>query len=329
MSADGFVVLNSDLEVIPGDGAEACRHRIDAIVGRVDEDYIHLGRELYVAFHKRYYIDWQFGSFDDAVAALWGISRERADRVRRVWTKFVKELNIGSAELAQIRYARAYKLLGVIDADNKDELLQRARSMSWASFNEHVDLLRGNSRAIEALKVSALSVEERESENSSISGRQPAQSQDESGPAAPEPERPTRMTFNLYPSQLEVLRAALAEVEREKAKAVVAPNEALAHIATEFLAQRMSKSDEPNANIRYYLRMFERHFGGKFVWFTNADAVRVVSEAIDRHPEYFSEGMTRDQDQEDRNDEHARNDQDDDSRSRSRARSGPDAADRG
>lgn len=306
--SDEFIVLNDDLAVIPGDGADACRARIHAIMGRINEDYLHLGRELYMAFHRRYYMDWGYGSFDEAVSDVFGISRERADRVRRVWTRFVKDLGIDASELMGVKYARAYKLLGVIDGDNKSDLLHRARSMaSWHAFSEHVDLLRGNERAIEAVKLSALKVEEREAENTSISGRQapPSLDDDEADPVPPPrpPEKPTRLSFNMYPSQLDVLNAAIAEVQREKPNAVVAPNEALAHIATEFLAQRMSKSDEPNSNIRYYLRMFERHFGGKFVWFTNEDAVRVVSEAIDRHPEYFSEGMTRDH-QED-TDEHA------------------------
>lgn len=99
-----------------------------------------------------------------------------------------------------------------------------------------------------------------------------------------------RVTFKLHASQQEIVEAALDYVQRNKtAGHLLAPNECLAHVAMGFLADRQTRDQRPNAQLRLYLYWFERVFGGKFIWITSEEAIQVLSKAIHEHPDLFPE----------------------------------------
>jgi hypothetical protein len=290
--ADEFQLIGAggqgQLQFIKSDSPAAVAERIKAIVNRINSDYLHLGREIYKVFHRRMYLDLGYSTFDECMAAEFGISKERADRVRRVWTKFVKELCVKPEELDGVGFQRAFTLLPVVTTDNAHDLIARAKSVGSAKeLQAHVDLLKGKPKALDHARDSAALVEEtttadHPSPERSASGRLPT-------PApAVEQERPTKVTFNLYPSQREIVDAAIAEVQRNKTGGgLMAPNEALAHVALGFMADRLTRDERPNAQVRFYLNWFERVYGGKFVWITNDEAAAVLTKAIEEHSALF------------------------------------------
>lgn len=292
VGADEFQMIGAggqgQLQFIKSDTPEAVAARIKAIVSRINSDYLYLGREIYKVYHRRMYLDLGYSTFDECMASEFGISKERADRVRRVWTKFIKELGVNPDRLDGVGFAKAFAMLPVVNSDNAGDLIDRAKNASSAkAFNEHVDLLKGKPKAVAKAKDNSASYEETTTDHSmpqpSPSGRltvQPVEVIDQ--------ERPTKVTFNLYPSQREIIDAAIAEVTRNKTGGgLMAPNEALSHVALGFMADRLTRDGRPNAQVRFYLNWFERVYGGKFVWITNDEAVAVLTKAINEHPNLF------------------------------------------
>lgn len=290
-----------ELRIVRSDTPEAIRERVHAIVRHVNRAFISLGREIYMIFHRKLYLDWGYSTFDECVVDEFGISKEHADKLRRIWTKCVKELGLRPEQFDNIPYRSVYAMLPIINNENASVLIDRAKaSETVKDFKEHLDLLRGKDHALDKARSSPGSMVEEtittigrptNEVNASVS-----EISDQVTPVDTSmDQKATRLTFNLYPSQLEIVNAAIQEVMRNKTTGV-APNEALAHVALEFMHARMTKEGEPNALVRFYLRQMENIYGGKFVWFTNNEAVRLVSALIDEHPDLFEEqgtGKTR------------------------------------
>lgn len=280
---------------IASESPEAVAERISAILSRINSDYLLLGREIYMVFHRRLYLQWGYSTFDECMAAKFGISRERSERVRRVWSKYVKELRIAYDDLAGVGFSKAHMLLPIVNADNVRGLIEKARTAQTVKdFKQEIDLIRGRRKAVERAKVDAPQVNETKLE--------PADTADVTSPAASETgvvlepaERPTKVTFNLYPDQLEIVQAAIQEVQRNKRSDIeMAPNEALSHVALGFMAERLTKDKRPNAQIRFYMHWLERIYGGKLIWVTNDEAAAVLSKAVEEHGELFpQQGKTQ------------------------------------
>ena len=289
VGADEFQLIggtgNGQIQFIKSDSPDAIAERIFAIMRRINTDYLHLGREIYLVFWRKTYLKWGYSTFDECMAAKFGISRERADRVKRVWAKFIKDLGIKHELLEGVGFARAFAMLPIINSDNANDLIERAKNTRTAkAFNDHVDLLRGKPKAVAQVRETADLIEETTTEHNhpvaSASGRLQVQPE--------ETERPTKVTFNLYASQREIIDAAIQEVQRNKTGGGhMAPNEALAHVALGFLADRQTRDERPNAQVRFYLNGFERIYGGKFVWIVSDEAAQVLTKAIEEHPTLF------------------------------------------
>jgi hypothetical protein len=232
------------------------------------------------------YLEWGYSTFDECMAAKFGVSRERADRVRRVWTKFIKELGVNPDRLDGVGFAKAFAMLPVVTTENASDLIERAKNTkNVRAFNEHVDLLKGKPKALARAKESAASFEETTTDT-----RSSATASGRLTPVATiiDEDRPTKVTFNLYPSQREIIDAAIAEVTKNKTGGgLMAPNEALSHVALGFMADRLTKDGRPNAQVRFYLNWFERVYGGKFVWLTSDEAAAVLTKAIEENPGLF------------------------------------------
>lgn len=302
------------------DAPEAVFTRAKALKRTIDTAYIGLGRELYQIFHRRLFIGEGFDTFDDWVERGLGISRSRADRVRRIWTKFVKELNLHADQLQGIGYSNALTLLGIINNENAQDWLAKAKTMSWRDLALAVAAARGPTpEAIEALQNAGVEVTRKvEEDNDDLSreggfddipsggggGALPSERSGltSSGPS-PDRRRPptddeevgrvevlnarrTTVTLQLKDDQLRVWNAALDVVKRAK-KTEASLGECVAHVATEFLANRLTKEGKPEARVAFYLANFEHVFGGKFIHITSKEAADVLSKAIDEHRELF------------------------------------------
>jgi len=75
----------------------------------------------------------------------------------------------------------------------------------------------------------------------------------------------------------------------------MAPNEALAHVATEFLAARMSKEEKPLVRVQFLLGNLETCYGGKFVWIKDNGAALFLADCMKQRPDLFNEPVENDE----------------------------------
>ena len=241
----------------------------------MDRAYLQMGRDLYIAFHRRLFITWGYDTFDDFVDQKLGESPKRAERVKRLWEHFVKECSLRPSALKGLSYTNALQLLGVTDRSNAAARVAAAKTMTWRELQTQVKVWQSPSEDA----VADLPKEE---------------AQQEAEPDGDLGERETR-SFHLYPSQGKVVDAAIAEAQRAKASGM-APNEALANIATEFLASRMAKEDEPVTRLSFMLGTLERVYGGKIIWIPADDASNYLVEAMKMRPDLFPDPDTPEED---------------------------------
>lgn len=281
MSASG----NSQNQESGPDAPKELRARVRQLKADIDSSYIQLGRDLYLIYHRKLYEGWGHDTFTDYVENEVGMSQSRAERCRRIWTKFVVKEGISPKALDGLGYTNALALLPVLGLDVQDDELEerdtkdwieRAKKLSWRALELEVKKYTGISAAQKQALVNA--------------GAKITTDMGDT-PNAPEPisQIDDRRHFNhkLHPSQWKVVDAAMAEAKRSKPDEM-ADSEALAHMATEFLAARMSKEEEPVARVEFLLHNLEHVYGGKFVWIPGNDAATYLAEKMQERPDLFT-----------------------------------------
>jgi len=267
------------------DSPEEIRKRLKLNKDKVDSVYIQMGRDLYLAYHRRLYSKWGYDTFTDYVEQEIGIAKTRAERLRRIWTKYVRKLKVSPGQLQGLGFTNAFTMLSVVDSSNVHSWIKRAKDMAWRDLDlavqatkslskEDADNVRASSPAAKKLGIET-------------DDDPPTEDGSEEEPLPPGDKR-RAWTFRLYPSQFKVVDAAIAEVKRTK-KDEMAENEALAHVATECLASRMSKEEKPLARLKFMLSVFEQVYGGKFVWIKNEAAAAFLGEAMESRPDLFDQ----------------------------------------
>lgn len=249
---------------------EEIRKRLRASKKAIDEEYIRMGRDLYQVYHRRLFVGWGHDTFDDFVENEVKISRKRAERVRLIWTHFIKECGLKPAELSVIGYTCANELRGATNSSNVRQRVKAAKDLSWRKLRRKIAKWKEPPKKV-----------------TDEMPKSPDESADDTVPLASADGR-TSLGFHLYPSQHKVVQAALDEVSRGKANEM-APNEALANIATEFLASRMSKEEEPVTRCRYMLSVLELVYGGRIIWIPDDEAANALAEYMEKHPQLFGE----------------------------------------
>ena len=305
------------------------REQSMALKRAIDTAYIVLGKNLYHIFHRRLYLEWGHETFDDYLETELGRSRSVGDRLRRMWVKFVKELGLQPDQLEGIGYSRALVLLPVISSVTAQDWLHKARTLTWRDLNEavadakrppkaHTDALIANGiplvrhEPLDGASIIADKTDEDQSDSSESAqsgvadlggGGNPAPRPSGHGcdpdrrPPAPQVHQGhlddvrKTVSYRLRSDQLLIWNAALDEVRRAK-DIEVSPGEAVAHVATEFLASRLAKENAPASKVAFYLRAFERVFGGRFVWLKTGEAADALLQALQAHPELFQDGTS-------------------------------------
>lgn len=238
----------------------------------MDRAYLQMGRDLYIAFHRRVFIEWGYDSFKEFVEKKLGENPKRAERAKRIWEHFVKECKLRPSTIRGLSYTNALQLLVVTDRSNAAARVAVAKRMTWRDLQLQIKVWQSPA----AEDVADLPTDE---------------------PPEPEPEpdedngERTSMNFRLYAGQAKVVDAAIAEAQRAKDSGM-APNEALANIATEFLASRMAKEDEPVTRLAFMLGTLERVYGGKLIWIPTDEASTYLVKAMKKRPDLFPEPDT-------------------------------------
>lgn len=271
------------------DAPTEVRKRVAALKKEIDSGYIQLGRDLYLIYHRKLYEKWGHDTFTDYLETEVGMSQSRGERCRRIWTRFIKGEGIKPIMLDGLGYTNALALLPVIGKPTPEGLPERtaldwiaiAKNMSWRDLDLEVKKYTSITEAQkQALIDAGAKVTEEPTEAGSLGP---------SDPGAIDGKMDDRRLFNhkLHPSQFKVIDAAMAEARRSKPDEM-ADNEALAHIATEFLASRMSKEETPVARVEFLLHNLETAYGGKFVWIPNDDAAGFLASAMKQRPDLFT-----------------------------------------
>lgn len=307
------------------DSTEAVFERAHQLKKVIDTAYIGLGRELYQIFHRRLFIEKGFNTFDDWCENGLGISIVRGYRVRRIWTKFVKELNLRTEQIEGVGYTRAFEMLGVINESNAQEWLNKARTLSQRDFLVQIAAAKGPTpEAIQALTDAGALVEVREvqEDNDDLSGeggfddipgggggalpsersgltsngpspdrRRPPRNEFEPRVAEVLPPEMVTLYYKVTKEQACFFKQAVDEVRRADPREM-SDGRCLNYIALEFLNARLTKEQKASSRVEFYLAMYEKVFGGKFVWIKSKEAADVLTRAIEEHPTLFTTTTT-------------------------------------
>lgn len=252
------------------------RQRLKAAYKMIDKTYVEMGRDLYATFHNRLFTQWGFDSFSDYVTKELGMDAKKAERVRLIHTHYVKECKLSPATVEQIGFFNCLTLKMVISADNAAERVP-------------VILGLNSSRAVAKQAAAWKKADQPPSDDDD----------DPEDGDAPKEEDDTVVSLNvkLHPSQNKVVQAAIDEARRAKVTELPT-NEALANIATEFLASRMAKEDQPMTRLAFMLGVMERVYGGKIVWIPSDEAAAVLTTAMEARPDLFGDALADDEDDE-------------------------------
>lgn len=265
------------------DSPDEIRKRIVATKNAMDRAYLQLGRDLYLVFHRRMFIGWGFDSFKDYVEEEIGEDLKRCERVMRIWAHLVKGCSLRPSVLKGLSYTNALQLLPVTDRSNAAARIAMAKKLSWRDLRTKIKVWKSPS----ADDVADLPRDEDGDEDGDGDGDNDEPTEPEPEPEPADDDRET-MTFRLYPGQAKVVDAAIAEAQRAK-DCGMAPNEALANMATEFLASRMAKEDEPVTRLSYILGVLERVYGGKIIWIPTDEAAGLLIKTMEDHPDLFND----------------------------------------
>jgi hypothetical protein len=277
------------------ESAGEVRKRVRRLKKEIDSSYIQLGKDFYLIYHRRLYQKWGFDSFTDYVEEEVGMAKQRAERCRRIWTKFVKECGVKPKELDGIGYTNALLLLSVVKSDNVKKWIDTAKGIKRDEFDKVVSREPLSYRDLETAIAAAKSPSASAVADLPVAGvvpepdPVPAQTDDTPGSSLPPvPAGRRRLAVNCHPSQYKVIDAAISEAKRTKPEEM-AENEALAHVATEFLAARMSKEEKPLVRVQFLLANLETSYGGKFVWVNDPAAATFLGDCMKQRPDLFSE----------------------------------------
>jgi len=266
------------------------RKRVKRLKKVIDESYIQLGKDFYLIYHRRLFSQWGHDSFADYIENEVGMAQQRADRCRRIWTKFVKECGVSPAEMETVSYTSALMLQQVVDETNVREWLDRAKGVVRDSDGVPVATKPMSYRELESEIAEARATHPR-SGSKSVSADEADEDDEETkidGATSAPVDRRKHISVYCHPSQYKVIDAAMAEAKRAK-KIEMADSEALAHVATEFLGARMSKEEQPLVRVQFLLGELETVYGGKFVWIQNNDAAAFLKTCMEQRPELFNE----------------------------------------
>lgn len=249
------------------------RQRLLAAYKLVDKTYVEMGRDLYATFHGRLFLDWGFDTFGDYVTKELGMDAKKAERVRLIHTHYVKACGLAPATVEKIGFFNCLSLKMCITPENAAERVAAVLALP-------------SSRAITKQAAAW--------KKADAPPKGEDDKDDEAGVDEID-ETITVLTVKLHPGQNKVVQAAIEEARRAKATEL-STNEALANIATEFLASRMAKEDEPMTRLSYMLGVMERVYGGKLVWISNDEAAAVLTAAMEARPDLFGDAIEDDED---------------------------------
>jgi len=269
--------------------------RVSDRVKHIGVQYLKLGQDLFLIYNLQLYkkLDKDYQSYGEYVVKELGFSEDMGNKLRRLWKKYVKNLNLKQDDFEGIGFTKALKLMPIVNKDNVQDWLDKARNKSGKELDKDIEEVKKKIPKFKSVDISY--VEAKAPELISNRPIETAEQQKvfniENNPKTIEvtpdnielsEETLIKKTFYLYPDQVRILNDALESIERETNSTKDSFN--LTCAIAEFIANRnviSKKEDKPYA----FMKAFEERFGGKLMWVKNRNAADKLNDLISKDPE--------------------------------------------
>jgi DNA polymerase III gamma/tau subunit len=121
--------------------ADVVRGQIKEFRDQVEEGYLDMSQLMAEIFHKEFYLEWGFDTFQDYVSKELDFEIRKAEYFVKIWDK-TKALNLPRAELHKLGWTKIKDLINVMTAENAQEWLKRAKDMSTREVTDAVRITR-------------------------------------------------------------------------------------------------------------------------------------------------------------------------------------------
>lgn len=251
------------LSVIPADESPgAIRERVPMLKARIDFDYMRLAKDIWLIYSNSLYLEWGYETFDDYIVAEFDASRDRADRLRRLWSRLVIDAGIAPKQLEGLSYTNAQVVAQVVRRETAGEWLSLGKTLTYRALQAKVDATKPVAAVITPSASSAV-------------------------PSAPLTLAPAarKYVFYLHEDQAKVLDEAMLAAERAAKSSK--DGHKLSCIALEFLAARTTREGTNEGRLRFYMRHLETIYGGSLIHVLSPKGFDALRAVIEANPELF------------------------------------------
>ena len=105
------------------------REKIKTLISKSCENYLEVSQLLYEVKSEKLFRDWGFKTFKQYYSSDLNLADRRAAYFLKIYEKLVIKNEIDSKDLLEIGWSKAAALLPVINNENKEEWLEKARSL--------------------------------------------------------------------------------------------------------------------------------------------------------------------------------------------------------
>jgi len=121
--------------------AQLVREQIQDAESGQSESSIDLSRLLYDAYHKEYYREWGFDTFEAYAEAELQVGYRKGQYLIGIWDK-VKSLNLSVERVKKVGWTKMKDIAAVVTKDNQKELLEKSEKMTSREVTEMVKVMR-------------------------------------------------------------------------------------------------------------------------------------------------------------------------------------------
>jgi len=258
-----------------GNDPEAIRARISILKTVTERCYMRLAKDLWDCFQRKLYIEYGYDTFDDYVAAEVGISKDRAHRLKRIFSVLVLKCDLSPSEIEEAERSRVELILGVVNRENARQWLNDAKLLRYKDLKTKLRHERDRRRP----PTPAATKEERPVDIT------PVRLACESKQVKQIKEEFVQRTFRLPTDGDTLLTEALGVAQRVTGSH--SDNFNLICIAQQFLAHNITVEGKDDGRCSYFQRWMEEIYGGRFIHIKTDKAWDVLREAIEGHPDLF------------------------------------------
>lgn len=105
----------------------------------IDEQFRNVAKLLFVVYERSLFMRWGFKNFEEYTNADLGFSYRKANYLIKIWdwyTNHVSRQDVMDAVWQEIGWTKAKEMVGIINDENADEWLEKARSMNAIELAE-------------------------------------------------------------------------------------------------------------------------------------------------------------------------------------------------